>query len=389
MKKIYSIMDWGIFTLRFYNYIVLMLQIFLKSGYSNQQLLGNTIWLLAAFIIPILGWFPQLRGNKTWFSISELLLGGSLFTYSIIHMHQVASVSYLIPSLAIGYLMTRWTGWIIPIIVLLPSAGFLIGEEVPWNLVIGSSTDNLLFLFIGIWVSFIIKAYHDKQALVQEINEQNRLLTQYAAEIERVTLLEERNRMSKELHDTLGHSFISFIMGLDAAIVLMDSKPDLAKEKLMGLRALTEDNLNEMRDIVHEIGEEEEINLINQTKMLINKLQHHTGINIRLIVKGAERNGSFEVRQTIIRVIQESCTNALKHGKASKIELILHFTATDLQLIIRNNGRPIEKNAYGFGLTSMKSRIGNLGGSFSIDSALNACTEVRCAIPYKEIESNV
>lgn len=388
MKKISSIMDWGIFTLRSYNYIVLMLQIFLKSGYSNQLLLGNTIWLLAAFIIPILGWFPQVRRNKSWFTISELLLGGSLFTYSIIHMHQVASVSYLIPSLAIGYLLTRRTVWIIPIIVLLPSASILLGE-VPWNLVIGLSTDNLLFLFIGIWVSFITKAYHDKHALAQEINEQNRLLTQYAAEIERMTLLEERNRMSKELHDTLGHSFISFIMGLDAAIVLMDSKPDLAKEKLMDLRTLTEDNLNEMRDIVHEIGEEEEINLINQTRTLINKLQHHTGINIRFIVKGAERNVSFEVRQTIIRVIQESFTNALKHGKASEIELILHFTATDLQLIIRNNGRPIEKNAFGFGLTSMKSRIESLSGSFSIDSVLNACTEVRCVIPYKEVESNV
>jgi signal transduction histidine kinase len=388
MKKIPFIMDWGIFILRSYNYIVLMLQIFLKSGYSNQQLFGNTIWLLAAFIIPILGWFPQLRRNKSWFSLSELLFGGSLFAYSIIHMHQVASVSYLIPSLAIGYLLTRRTVWIIPIIVLLPATGLLFGE-VPWNLVIGSSTDNLLFLFIGIWVRFITKAYHDKHALAQEINEQNRLLTQYASEIERMTLLEERNRMSKELHDTLGHSFISLIMGLDAAIALMNSKPDLVKKKLMDLRVLTEDNLNEMRDIVHEIGEEEEVNLIIQTRALITKLQHHTGVNIRFAVKGAERDVSFEIRQTVIRVIQESFTNALKHGKATEIELILHFTATDLQLIIRNNGRPIDKNASGFGLTSMKNRIGSLSGSFSIDSVMNAWTEVRCVIPYKEVESNV
>jgi signal transduction histidine kinase len=144
-----------------------------------------------------------------------------------------------------------------------------------------------------------------------------------------------------------------------------------------------------MRDIVHEIGEEEEINLINQIRTLINKLQHHTGINIRFIVNGAERIVSFEIRQTIIRVIQESFTNALKHGKASEIELNLHFTADDLQMIIRNNGSPIEKNAFGFGLISMKSRIESLSGSFSIDSVLNACTEVRCVIPYKEVEFNV
>ena len=104
------------------------------------------------------------------------------------------------------------------------------------------------------WASFVANAYDQKNKLAAEVEHQNKLLTHYSAEIEKMTLLEERNRMSKELHDTLGHSFISLILSLDASIALMDSKPAEAKDRLIRLRTLAEKNLDEMRNIVHEMG---------------------------------------------------------------------------------------------------------------------------------------
>jgi signal transduction histidine kinase len=95
----------------------------------------------------------------------------------------------------------------------------------------------------------------------------------------------------------------------------------------------------------------------------------------------------FEVRQAVIRVIQEAFTNALKHGKASQLYLELEFAVSRLQLIVRNNGIPIKKMDYGFGLTTMKHRIERLGGSLSVDSKeeAEAITEVRCEIPLKGV----
>ena len=381
MKKVFYFMDWGIFGLRSYNYILLILHILMENEYS-PQLRVNVVWLLAALIVPILFWFPQRRMNKEWFILLELLLGGSYYIKSFMQADVLGSVDYLIPSLAIGYLLTRQTAWTMPVLLLLPFASMLFGK-VTWELALGSSTDNLLFSFIGIWVSFIASAYHEKNTLAKEIDEQNKLLTQYAAEIERMTLLEERNRMSKELHDTLGHSFISLIMSLDAAIALLDKKPTLAKEKLISLRGLTEQNLDEMRDIVHKIGEEEDISLVNQAERLINNFREYTGTVIRLTLKGTERTIRFDARQSIIRVIQESFTNALKHGKASEIELELHFSASTLCVVIQNNGKPLNKIEYGFGLTTMKNRIEMLGGTFSISTLAITGAEIRCEIPLK------
>jgi Signal transduction histidine kinase len=381
MRKVIYLMDWGIFGLRSYNYILLLFHVLMGNEYS-PRLLVNVVWLLAALIIPIFFWFPQLRMNKEGFILLELLLGGSYYIKSFMQADQLGSVDYLIPSLTIGYLLTRQTAWTFPVLLLMPFISMLFGE-VTWDLALGSSSDNFLFCFIGIWVSFIAKAYHEKNKLAKEIDEQNKLLTQYAAEIERMTLLEERSRMSREMHDTLGHSFISLIMSLDAAIALLDKNPNLAKEKLVGIRELTEQNLDEMRDIVHKMGEEETISLADRVERLVNDFREYTGTIIRLTLNGTERPLRFDVRQSIIRVIQESFTNALKHGKATEIELNLNFSPSALRVSIRNNGKSLGKIEHGFGLTTMKNRMEMLGGTFAISALAVTGVEVRCEIPLK------
>ncbi|MCM3001426.1 sensor histidine kinase [Paenibacillus cellulositrophicus] len=251
----------------------------------------------------------------------------------------------------------------------------------------GIGTDNLLFCFIGMWASSVANAYDQKNKLAAEVEHQNKLLTHYSAEVEKMTLLEERNRMSKELHDTLGHSFISLILSLDASIALMDSKPAEAKDRLIRLRALAENNLEEMRNVVHEMGEEEESNLIRQVESLAARFREHTGTALTLSLPGTERPIRFEVRQAILRVIQESFTNALKHGKATQLHLELTYSKSHLQLSVRNNGTPIDKLDYGFGLTTMKHRVERLGGSLQITSGKGTpvFTEVRCEIPLKGV----
>ncbi|MFS0838450.1 sensor histidine kinase [Paenibacillus sp. 1P03SA] len=381
MKKVFYIMDWGIFGLRSYNYVLLLFHILMGNEYS-ARIFVNIVWLLAALIIPILVWFPQRRMNKEWFISLELLLGGSYYMKSFMQADHLGSVDYLIPSLTIGYLLTRKTAWTMPVLLLMPFISTLFGK-VTWELALGSSSDNLLFFFIGIWVNFIAKAYHEKNKLAKEIDEQNKLLTQYAAEIERMTLQEERSRMSKEMHDTLGHSFISLIMSLDAAIALLDKNPKLAKDKLIRIRGLTEQNLDEMRDIVHKMGEDENISLVDHIERLVNNFREHTGTVIRLTLNGTDRLLRFDVQQSILRVIQESFTNALKHGKATEIELGIHFYPSALRVSIQNNGKSFGKIEPGFGLTAMKNRIERLGGTFSISALAVTGVEVRCEVPLK------
>lgn len=376
-------MDWGVVALRFYHYILLSSRFFTESELSNHTLL-NAIWLMAALIVPMIFWFPGRRMNKVWFCILELLLGGSYYVNSVFHLDLTSKADYLLPSLTMGYILTKQTLWIIPAVALIPFT-FQSNLRLSWEQALSIGADNLLFCFIGIWASFVANAYYQKNELVAEVEQQNKRLTYYAAEIEKMTLIEERNRMSKELHDTLGHSFISLIMSLDASIALMDRKPAEVKDRLIRLRELAEQNLDEMRSIVHEMGEEEESTLIRQVETLVVSFREHTGTVLTLNLLGTEQPMRFEVRQAILRVIQESFTNALKHGKASQLHLELRFSESILQLFIQNNGKPIDKLEYGFGLTTMKHRVERLGGRLFVSSKVGtvAITEVRCEIPLK------
>ncbi|WP_339818662.1 sensor histidine kinase [Paenibacillus sp. FSL R7-0216] len=381
---VFSFMDWGVFALRSYHYLLLLSRFFTVSELSSQTWL-NFIWLMIAFIVPMLFWFPGRRMSKGWFCILELLLGGSYYINSVFHPDLASKADYLLPSLTMGYLLNKRTLWIIPAVTLIPfTFQTYLGSS--WEQTLSMGVDNLLFCFIGIWVSFVAKAYHQKNEMAAEIEQQNKRLTLYAAEIEKMTLLEERNRMSKELHDTLGHSFISLIMSLDASIALLDRKPAEAKDRLIRLRELTEQNLDEMRNWVHEMGDEES-NLTQQVEELVDRFREHTGIVLNLSLVGTEPLLRFEGQQAILRVIQESFTNALKHGKASQLDLELRFSESMLQLIIRNNGKPMDKLEYGFGLTTMNHRIEQLGGSLRVSSKEEniTVTEVRCEIPLKGV----
>lgn len=385
MKKILSFMDWGIFALRFYHYLLLFSRVLVEGEPTGRTWL-NVIWLTAALVVPMIFWFPGRRNNKVWFCIMELLLGGSYYVNSVIHPDLTSKADYLLPSLAMGYLLTKQTLWIIPAVAIIP---FIVQSylRLSWEHTLSIGTDNLLFCFIGIWASSVSNAYNQKNELVAEVEQQNKLLTHYAAEIEKMTVLEERNRMSKELHDTLGHSFISLIMSLDASIALLDRKPAEVKERLIRLRALAEHNLDEMRNVVHEIGEEEESSLVRQVEALAGRFREHTGTVLALRVLGTERLMPFEVRQAALRVIQESFTNALKHGKATQLHLELRFSGSALHLSVQNNGTPMDKLEYGFGLTTMKHRIERLGGRLFVSSEPGTApvTEVRCEIPLKGV----
>jgi signal transduction histidine kinase len=381
---VFSFMDWGVFALRSYHYLLLSSRFFIESELTSRTWF-NGIWLMMAFLVPMLFWFPGRRVNKGWFILLELLLGGSYYVNSVFHPDLASKADYLLPSLTMGYLMSKRTLWVIPAVTLIPFT-FQTFLKSSWEQTLSIGTDNLLFCFIGIWVSFVAKAYHQKNEMAAEIEQQNKLLTLYAAEIENMTLLEERNRLSKELHDTLGHSFISLIMSLDATIALMDRKPAEVKERLIRLRELTEQNLDEMRSTVHEMGEEA-LSLKQKVEALVNRLREHTGIVLNVNLVGNEPPLRFEMQQTVLRVIQESFTNALKHGKASQLDLELQFSESMLHLIIRNNGKPISKLEYGFGLTTMKHRIEQWGGSLRVSSeeGNEAMTQVRCNIPIKGV----
>ena len=85
----------------------------------------------------------------------------------------------------------------------------------------------------------------------------------------------------------------------------------------------------------------------------------------------------------LLRCLQESLTNAKRHGNAKEISISLSYDENEIELIIEDNGKGSEKLEYGFGLTSMQERLKAINGDFKVISAKSFGTTVKCHIPYR------
>ena len=160
--------------------------------------------------------------------------------------------------------------------------------------------NHWFLMIIGFGFNLIIKAYKNSENLSNIIEEQNQTLVQYAKQIEFLTLVEERNRMARDLHDTLGHSFISYILGLDAVLYLIDSNTPEAKKKLEELRNYASENLDQIRETIHEIGTETDISLTNNFSAIIDEFSEYTNTKVDfkvtrrgICIASFDENGSF------------------------------------------------------------------------------------------------
>jgi signal transduction histidine kinase len=243
--------------------------------------------------------------------------------------------------------------------------------------------DGFFFYGIGIAVANVIEAEKRTQRLLVENRRQNQLLKEYARQIEKVTLLEERNRLARDLHDTVGHTFTSVIMGLDAASYLMKTSPEKAQEQVDVLSDVMRKSLREIRTQIHQISpSEDREDVPSQLKKIADEFALHTKTNIHFEHIGLhEINISSQATITLIRCLQESLTNAIRHGNANEIMITLKADFSHLILLIQDNGIGIREVSFGFGLNGMKERLESLQGRLSIESKGNEGTVVTCFLP--------
>ena len=343
-------------------------------------------WLLIAYCVPHYFWMPTRKDNKVGFVISELLLSGSLFVYTM-YLNDYPTNFFTIPVLVIGYTITRFHYVLLPLVLLTPIFGYVISDSTLEN-ALACAADFLLFLLFGFAFQILINLYKKNQNLLKLVKEQNNILTQYAKEIETLSVREERERLAKELHDTLGHSFISFIIGLDAVMAIVKSHPDLAVSKLEYIRDAASDQLDEVRSIVHQMGDHDNVSLSESVLEIIKKFSSQTNTEVNFQLNGIEYHTLQNSRNTLMRILQEALTNAKKHGNASRIDVTLEYHLQEISLVVKDYGVGNDGELKGFGLATMKERIDMTGGEFTISSSSKNGTVVKCTIPVKGVAVN-
>ncbi|PAD58544.1 hypothetical protein CHH92_18890 [Bacillus sonorensis] len=367
--------DWMVFAVR----SIWLLSV-LIGLWEFHNVLSFPLWILFGlpFIVFSVPFLIQ-QFYRRYFILTEIIISGG---YCIILAFLLPdSIWQFIPiAFVIGfYSIQRVYFWSGPLaIVVIP---FIIGIVTDQTL-----ADTVLRLMsnygvaFGLGYAFQLLVTNHKQGLI--IRKQNSVLEQYVHQVEQLTLLEERNRLSRELHDTVGHTFTTMIMGMESIrSSLTDEK---ARRKLNVLLNAAHDGLKDMRKLVHQL-EPSAMNLplVQYVKQLINKFMESTETSVKFRYFGDEYSLSKEVKLTIIRCIQEALTNAVRHGRASEIKVSLYFDSLELRLQVEDNGvlKREKKIELGFGLSAMKERLQALQGNLSIHTDSMEETVIICTIP--------
>jgi signal transduction histidine kinase len=205
-------------------------------------------------------------------------------------------------------------------------------------------------------------------------------------------MAEERNRLAREIHDTLAQSLLTLTFQLRAARGSIATDPHRAESELLAAEANARSALEEARRSVWNLGP-----AALETGSLIEALQGETdqgraGMPCRLVVSGAPRPLAADIQLTLLRVAQEAIANARKHACCSRVEVCLEFQDEGVSLAVADDGRGIDPAVMscgptpdsGFGLSGMTERLRRLGGRMEIKSGLGngPGTTIVATIPY-------
>lgn len=253
---------------------------------------------------------------------------------------------------------------------------------------------EVLMFGLGLFfVSQLVSTLLLERKTQEELALAHEQLQQYALKIEDLAAVQERNRIAREIHDSLGHALTTLNVQLQTAVKLWSHDPTQAKPFLEQAHRLGTVAMKEVRQSVHALraDAEAEIPLEQAIADLVRDFCQGTGVEVSSQVE-LHRVLPAQMSKTIYRVIQESLTNICKHAQAHSVEVHLRQTHDRVCLTIVDDGcgfrlqSPVNQisQTAGFGLHSMRERIAALDGTFHIDTKPGSGCCIRVELPLVE-----
>jgi signal transduction histidine kinase len=185
----------------------------------------------------------------------------------------------------------------------------------------------------------------------------------------------ERLRISRDLHDTLGHHLTGLSIQLDVAARRSEGP---AAEHIREAHAITRLLLSDVRDVVGQLRSTGNVNLAEQIRQLTNGIDE---LKIHLEMPDTLDSNDNELADTLVRCVQEIITNARRHAAARNLWIAIAATATGLELRAHDDGCGAKQVKWGLGLTGMRERFAQHGGHVQIISDSQSGFTVHAVLP--------
>jgi signal transduction histidine kinase len=240
-------------------------------------------------------------------------------------------------------------------------------------------------IILGVWITAIIGQSTRRRQLIEQLEATQ---AELAAAERRAGILEERQRLAREIHDTLAQGFTSIVMHLEAADQALPEDLDTLQKHLDRARGTARTSLEQARRVVHALRPHslDQRSLPDAIERTAARWQEETGIPLTTTITGGPVPLHPDIEVTLLRATQEALANIRKHAQATAVQLTLSYIDDVVVLDIQDNGVAFAGAAAsplsgGYGLQAMRERAEQCGGSVTLESEPGEGTTVVVSIP--------
>jgi signal transduction histidine kinase len=369
-------------TMRYSTGLILGLSFFMGLWYGlimvwlvpRAQGKKQTVLTLVYLVVAIAVWFPLSQASWAYYltasSFYGLMWGTLPFGFAVIG----------------NILLTGLIIW---------SQALIVGKPVNYSaelllisiLAIGWST------LLALWMRSVIRESTERKRLIEQLEAAQQDL---AAMERQAGILQERQRLAQEIHDTLAQGFTSIVMQLEAADqALPDGKDnEAARKRLLQARETARLSLREARRLVQALRPEplEGVSLPEALQRVAQRWQEETNLPVNFSITGSPIPLAPEVEVTLLRLMQEGLANIRKHAQARQATITLSYMEDQVALDVHDDGQgfdpailslPPSQSRGGFGLQALRERLAQLSGQLIVESTPGRGTTLAAQIPIE------
>lgn len=220
----------------------------------------------------------------------------------------------------------------------------------------------------------------------EELQDTHRELEEATVRLLHYAVLEERSRISMDLHDSIGNGLTSAIVQLQALPYMMKKDAAEADKAMVTILNVVKHCLQEVRTVAHRMGNDEAGLGIVALSSLVNQVREMAGFTIKFSTPESTSLWTPETSELLYRALQEALTNVIRHAQASEVEICISQNGEKLAMSVEDNGvyREEHKVVPGFGLSSIKARCERAGGFLNVEAVKPQGIKLTLTIPLQD-----
>jgi signal transduction histidine kinase len=394
LKQPFTGEDWGL-NLAFVLTVAASLVPTLFLEYSIIGLQGTLLAIALGLLFCYVGlwWFPFFDHHSSdWIRFAYFLIQ-LVIAVILLFITQLSGMIFFLPLPLVSQSVfalprgMRVTLWILLVLAVFAPVGF----QISWAQALLSGvaySSGIVFVaaFSQIYVSEA-RSRQEIQRLATALQNANQRLRKLAVTADELATTKERNRLAREIHDSLGHYLTVVNVQLEAARTVFKNDPKAALNALTKAQDLTKEGLREVRRSVAALRASplEGRPLTEAITDLLVECQS-SGLVAELHLMGQPASLPSQVEHTLYRAAQECTNNVCRHARASRVDVSLEYHPAAVKLRVQDNGVGFNlmQEQEGYGLAGLRERLHLLDGSLLIQSARTEGTLVEISIPLSQ-----